>query len=74
MKYIVVEIQTAANGTVATIVNDYEDRNAAEARFHAVLAAAAASSLKTHAAIMFSNEGFPIRYESYTHEAEETES
>ena len=70
-KYIVVEIQTAANGTVATIVNDYADRNAAEARFHTILAAAAASTLAKHAAIMFSEEGFPLRNECYTHEAEE---
>ena len=66
--YIVVEIQNS-NGTIATIVNDYADRNAAESRYHTVLAAAAASELTSHAAIMFSEEGFPIKNECYKHEA-----
>ena len=70
-KYIVVEIQTSANGTVATIVNDYDTQNAAEARFHTILAAAATSSLAKHAAIMFSEEGFPLRNECYNHVTEE---
>ena len=70
-KYIVVEIQTSANGAVATIVNDYDTQNAAEARFHTILAAAATSSLAKHAAIMFSEEGFPLRNECYNHVTEE---
>lgn len=72
-KYIVVEIQTTDAGAVATIVNDYDDRNVAEARFHTILAAAAVSNLAKHAAIMFSEEGFLLRNECYNHIAEEEE-
>ena len=72
-KYIVVEIQTSANGAVATIVNDYADQKQAEARFHTILAAAATSSLAKHSAIMFSEEGFPLRHECYTHVEEPEE-
>ena len=72
-KYIVIEVQTSADGTVATIVNDYDDQKLAEARFHTILAAAAVSvGLAKHSAIMFSEEGFPLRHECYNHiEAEE---
>lgn len=70
-KYIVVEIQTAANGAVATTVNDYADQKQAEARFHTILAAAAVSNLAKHSAIMFSEEGFPLRHECYSHLVEE---
>lgn len=67
-KYIVVEIQTNSEGQVATLVNSYSTKDAAEAQYHTVLAAAAASAVAKHAAIMFSEEGFPLRNECYTHE------
>ena len=67
-KYIVVELQTAANGTVGNIVTAFDDLNLAEAKYHTILAAAASSNLSKHAAIMFSEEGFPIKNECYTHE------
>lgn len=70
-KYIVAEIQTSANGAVSTIVNDYDDLKLAEARYHTILAAAATSSLAKHAAIMFSEEGFALKNECYTHEVVE---
>lgn len=43
-------------------------RQKAEAKFHEVLAAAAVSDTATHAAIMFTSEGFPLRNECYHHE------
>ncbi len=43
-------------------------RQKAEAKFHEVLAAAATSDTATHAAIMFTSEGFPLRNECYHHE------
>lgn len=72
-KYIVVELQTAANGTVGNIVTDFDDLNLAEAKYHTILAAAAASNLAKHAAIMFTEEGFPLKNECYIHEAAEAE-
>lgn len=67
MRYIVIEIQSG--DTVATIVNQYADRNTAEGAFHQILAAAAVSSVPVHAAIMMTDEGFPLRNECYRHEA-----
>lgn len=43
-------------------------RQKAEAKFHEILAAAATSDTATHAAIMFTSEGFPLRNECYHHE------
>lgn len=71
MKYIVVEIQTAAS--TATIVTQHDTRQAAEGKFHQVLAAAAVSSVPVHAAVLMTEEGFQLRSECYKHPAEEPE-
>lgn len=66
--YIVVEIQTNANGTIGNLVTAYNDRDQAEHKYHEVLAAAAISSLPIHAAVMLTNEGFLEKHERYIHE------
>ena len=68
MKYIVLEIQSG--DTVATIVDQYDTRQAAESKFHQILASAAISSVPIHSAILMSDDGFPLRNESYKHIAE----
>lgn len=65
--YIVIEIQNNADGTVGTLVWSYDSQQAAESQFHTVLASAAVSNLPKHAAIMISEEGFPMRHECYKH-------
>ena len=57
MKYIVIELQTNADGTVGNIVTAYDDRNAAESQYHTVLAAAAISTLPVHAACLMDTTG-----------------
>lgn len=69
--YIVVELQTYTDGNVGHIVTIYSTLNEAESKFHQVLAAAAISNVTKHAAILMSEEGFPLRHECYTHMAEE---
>ena len=69
--YIVVEIQTYADGNVGHIVTTHSSLNEAESKFHQVLAAAAISSVTKHAAILMREEGFPLRHECYTHMFEE---
>lgn len=66
--YIVIEIQTAANGLVSTIVTQHSDANDAYAQFHSILAAAAVSELPQHAAVILYNNGNMVRSEHYTHE------
>ena len=70
MKYIVIEIQTNANGTVGNIVTAHDTRAAAESTFHTVLASAAISALPSHAAVLMDNEGSIIDSRCYTHEPE----
>ena len=71
-KYIVVEIQSFADGGMATPSYSYSDLNSAEAKYHSVLAVAAKSSVLKHACILMTDEGFPLRHECYTHEVETT--
>lgn len=68
MTYIVIEMQTN-NGTTAIVPPiSYTDRNAAEANFHSILAAAAVSSVEEHAAMLITNDGHLLRNECYKHE------
>ena len=67
MKYIIIEIQTAQDGTVSTLVNTKDTRNEADSTFHSILAAAAISELPSHAAILMTADGNPLRNECYRH-------
>ena len=66
-KFIVVEVQTMQDGTVANITTAYDTQNAAESAYHTVLAAAAVSALPCHGAIIISGEGFPVAHACYKH-------
>ena len=66
--FIVIELQTTGAQT-ANIVTAYETQQAAEAKYHSILAAAAVSGVEIHAAAILSEEGFPLRNECYKHEA-----
>ena len=50
--YIVIEVQTDAQGTTSTIPLTYEDLAAAQGKYYAVLSAAAVSKLPRHGAIL----------------------
>ena len=73
MKYIVIEIQTWDTGSVSTAAWAYDDRNAAEAKFHAVLAAAAMSALPQHACSLLQSDGRLLSCGSYDHPTPEPE-
>lgn len=68
-KIIVTEIQKFADGNMSTPSYAFDNMNSADAKYHTILAGAANSALPVHAAIMFSEEGFPIKHECYKHEA-----
>ena len=68
--YVVVEVQTAADGTVATLVTSHRDQNEAESAYHGVLAAAAISAVPMHGAVMFANDGIFMEGRCYRHETE----
>ena len=67
--FIVVETQTTNGVTAVVPPVSFTDRNAAEAKYHTVLAAAAVSNVETHACIVFTEEGFPVLHDCYKHEA-----
>lgn len=72
-QFYIVEIQQYADGSFGHIVHFAYDENPdtarlkAESKYHEVLAAAAISNLPSHAAIMFSTDGFPILNQCYKH-------
>ena len=72
--YIVIEIQTNANGTVGNLVYSYSDRSQAESKYHTILASAAVSQLPSHAAALMTNEGQLLERKCYHHAAEEPET
>ena len=73
MTYLVIELQTNAEGSVANIVTAYTDRNQAESKYHLILTSAAVSSVPTHAAAIFTNEGQLLERHVYHHAIPEVE-
>lgn len=65
--WIVIELQTDGEGKVANIVNSYETRNDAEARYHQILMAGAKSTLSCHSAVMIDERGNLEKSEYYLH-------
>ena len=68
MKYLVIEIQTNADGTVGNLVYSYDNRNEAESKYHAVLAAAAISALPMHTCDLIQADGILLARQCYVHE------
>ena len=67
MKYLVIEIQTSADGKVATLITAKDSLNEAMSAFYSVLAAAAVSSVPLHAAVLMMNNGAVIKSEMFDH-------
>lgn len=66
MKYIVIEIQKSANGTVAIPAPaSYDTYLSAVAAYHTILAAAAVSSVPVHSAVILTDTGQQIAMETY---------
>lgn len=74
-QYYILEIQQYDNGEYGHIVHYAYDadpdraRLKGESKYHEVLAAAAISTLPSHAAILISSEAFPVMYQCYKHTA-----
>ena len=73
-RYIVIELQTNADGTVGNLVTSHDSRDAAESKYHTVLAAAAVSALPCHAATLLTSEGFMLDTKCYKHGEDATDS
>jgi len=70
MKFLVIELQESADGQVANIVTSHDTANEAESKYHAVLSAAAVSSVPYHSAIMLNSHGGYINSQCYEHTTE----
>lgn len=66
-RYIVIELQTNADGSVGNFVWAFDSRNQAEQKYHTVLAAAAVSELPTHAAVLLTSKGYELAQQCYEH-------
>ncbi len=67
--YIILEIQTDAQGTVAILpAVQKATRREADSVYHSILAAAALSQLPVHSAVILSNDGRLICSQSYINE------
>lgn len=73
MKYLVIEIQTFDTGAISTLTYDYDDRFAAESKYHAILSSAAISELPTHAVVLMTSDGRLIDRGVYKHQVETEE-
>ena len=66
--YIVVELQTNADGVVSNLVTSHNTLAEAESKFHSIMASAAINDVPVHSAIIVSEEGFPVAHKCYKHE------
>ena len=74
MKYIVIEIQKAADGSVAIPAPaTYDNLFDALSKYHTVLAAAAISAVPVHTCVILNDVGQEIRMDSYNKSAGEPE-
>lgn len=68
--FIVLEIQTAADGTVTVLEPLVRAaRTEAESVYHSVLSYAALSAVPMHAAVLMTNEGAVLERKAYAHGA-----
>ena len=72
MKYLVIEIQTFADGTVSNLTYSFDTENEAVAKYHSILSVAAVSKVPMHACMLFTNNGISLRSESFSHAEDKT--
>lgn len=66
--FLVVEVQSNADGTVGNIVTTYDSEQEACAKYHQILASGAVSSVYKHSAFLLSDDGWAMKSECYKHE------
>ena len=65
MNYVIVEMQTYADGTTTSLVDSFADIRLAEQKYHTALSYAAVSGLPMHTVMMITNEGSYLKEEHY---------
>ena len=68
MKYIVIEIQKASDGSIAVPpIGSYDSFFDAMSAYHTILASAATSQVPVHTALVLNEVGQEIRLDSFNH-------
>ena len=67
ISYLVIELQTANDGTVSTLTYQFTDRNQAESKYHYIMSFAAVSELPLYAAMIITNTGETLMSGYYNH-------
>ena len=67
MKYIVIEMQKNAEGTLTHLVTNHNTLAEAESKYHSILAYAAVSEISIHSATILSEDGNPVMYKHFKH-------
>ena len=68
--FIIMEVQSFADGGISTPCYAYSDQNRAEQKYHSVLSSAAVSALPKHTCFMLTDDGYVVKSECYKHEVE----
>ena len=66
-KFIVVEIQTNADGSVGILTEDKDERNIAESVWHSKMASAAISKVPVHTVLLVKSNGAVLLNGTYDH-------
>lgn len=73
IKYLVIEIQQNADGTVGNIITTKDTQNEAESVFYQILASAAISKLPIHSAVIIMSNGNVLKSIGYDRRSNTTE-
>lgn len=65
--YVVIELQTGADGQVASLVHSAASYNQGLSIYHQILASAAISEVPIHACVMLKNTGYVVKSEFFDH-------
>lgn len=67
LRYVVIEMQTDAEGTVVSLTDSFDNLDAAYNKYYTILAYAAISTLPRHAASLLTNDGLLYESKSFDH-------
>lgn len=65
--YIVIELQTNADGQVGNIVTAYDTLPQAQNKFYTICAYAAVSDIPVHTAVILDSTGMTVAVQSFRH-------
>ena len=71
MRYVVLEIQVAQDGTTGTIATTYDNVASAMAKYYQILSVAVQSDVMIHTAVIVNESGGVYRSECIRHEVTE---